>query len=72
MLEFNPKTVQTTTMAKFCSMLGRSQRFADMEWGLVNPEKISEFLHKMNIDQKFITYYYGLYDFKTFVQKDLC
>ena len=28
MLDFNPKTVQTTTTAKFCSVIGRSQRFA--------------------------------------------
>ena len=62
MLEFNPRTVQTTTIAKFCSMMGRSQRFAILEWGLVNPEKISEFLQRMKVDQKFRTYYYELYD----------
>ena len=39
MLEFNPKTVQTTTIAQFCSMMGQSQRFAILEWGLINPEK---------------------------------
>ena len=49
MLEFNPKSVQTTTIAKFCSMMGQSQRFAILEWGLVNPEKISEFIHRMKI-----------------------
>ena len=38
---FSPKTVQTATIAKFCSMIGRSQRFAILEWGLVNLEKIS-------------------------------
>ena len=62
MLEFNPKTVQTTTIAKFCSMMGRSQKFAILEWGLVNPEKISEFLQRLKDDQKFRTYYHGLYD----------
>ena len=62
MLEFNPKTVQTTTIAKFCSMMGRSQRFAILKWGLVNLEKISEFLHRMKVDKIFRSYYYGLYD----------
>ena len=62
MLKFNPRIVQTTTLAKFCSMMGRSQRFAILEWGLVNPEKIDEFLHRMKVDQKFRTYYYGLYN----------
>ena len=62
MLEFNPKTVQTTTIAQFCSMMGRSQRFAILECSLVNPNRISEFRHRMKIDQKFRTYYYGLYD----------
>ena len=32
MLEFNPKIVQTTTIAKFYSMMGRSQRLAILEW----------------------------------------
>ena len=62
MLEFNPKTVQTTTIAKFCSMMGRSQRFAILKWGLVNLEKISEFLHRMKVDKIFRSYYYGMYD----------
>ena len=62
MLEFNPKSVQTTTIAKFCSMMGQSQRFAILEWGLVNPEKISEFIHRMKIDKGFRSYYHGLYD----------
>ena len=39
MLKFNSKTVQASTIAKFCSMTGRSQQFAILEWGLVNPEK---------------------------------
>ena len=42
-------------------MMGRSQRFAILEWGLVNPEKISEFLQRMKVDQRCRTYYYGLY-----------
>ena len=41
MLEFNPKTVQVATIAKFCATTGRSQRFAILEWGLVNPKKIT-------------------------------
>ena len=56
MLEFNPMTVETFTMAKFCSMMGKSQRFAFLEWWLVNPENISEFLQKMKVDQRFKTY----------------
>ena len=59
MLEFNPKSVQSTTIGKSCSMMGRSQR---LEWGLVNPEKISEFLHWMKVDKIFRSYYHGLYD----------
>ena len=43
-------------------MMGRSQIFAIPEWGFVNPEKISEFLQRMKVDQRFTTYYYGLYD----------
>ena len=43
-------------------MMGRSQRFAILEWGLVNPEKSSEFLHRMKVDKIFRSYYYGLYD----------
>ena len=31
MLEFNPRTVETITIAKFCSMMGTSQRFVIME-----------------------------------------
>ena len=46
-LEFCPKTVQTSTIAKLCSLLGRSQCLAILEWGLVNPEKIAEFLDRM-------------------------
>ena len=60
MLEFNPRTVQTSTIAKVCTRMGRCQRFAILEWGLVNPEKISEFLQRMKVDQKFRTYYFGL------------
>ena len=44
-------------------MMGQSQRFAILEWGLVNPETISEFLHRMKVDQKFRSYYYSLFDF---------
>ena len=62
MLEFNSKTFQTTTIAKFCSMMGQSQRFAILEWGLVNPEKIFEFLHRMKVDKIYRSYYYVLYD----------
>ena len=50
-LEFNPKTVQTTAIEKFCSMMGQSQIFAILEWGLVNPKKMSEFLHRMKVDK---------------------
>ena len=53
MLEFNPKSVQTATIAKFCSMKGRSQRLPILEWGLVNPEKISVFLQRMKVDKIF-------------------
>ena len=63
MLEFNPKSVQATTIAKFCSMMGQSQRFAVLEWGLVNPDKISEFLHRMKVDMIFRSYYHSLYDY---------
>ena len=62
MLEFNPRTVQKSTIAKFCSMMGRSLRFAILERGLVNPEKISEFLQRIKVDKKFRTCHYGFYD----------
>ena len=62
MLEFNPKSVQTTTIAKFCYMMGRSQKCTILEWGLVNPEKISEFPPRMKVDKIFRSYYHGLYD----------
>ena len=62
MLEFNPRTVETMTKAKFCSMMGRSQRFAILEWDSINPENISEFLQRKRVDQRFRTYFYGLYD----------
>ena len=63
MLEFNPKTVQTTTIAKFCSMYDGTEpeiRYPGVGFG--QPENISEFLQRMKVDQKFRSYYYGLYD----------
>ena len=62
MLDFSPKTVQTATIAKSCTILGQSQRFAILEWGLVNPEKIAKFLKRMNSNLFFRNYYFGLYD----------
>ena len=46
MLDFSPRTVKTVTIAKSCSILGRSQRFAILEWGLLNPENIEQFLRE--------------------------
>ena len=69
MLEFNPFTVQTSTKSKFSSLMGRSQRIAILEVGLVNPEKISEFLQRMRVDQRFRIYYYGLYDSLRFLYR---
>ena len=63
MLDFSSGTFQTATIAKSCSFLGRSKRFAILEWGLVNPEKIDLFLERMNSDLFFRNYYFGLYDF---------
>ena len=62
MLEFNPKTLQVPTIAKFCTTTGRSQRFAILKWGLVNPEKIIENLERMQKDMCFRSYYHGIYD----------
>ena len=62
MLEFNSRTVQVAKIAKFCATTGRSQRFAILEWGLVNPEKITEFLKRMERDLCFRSYYHGIYD----------
>ena len=62
MLEFNPRTVQVATIAKFCATTGRSQRFAILEWGLVNLEKIIEFLERMQKDMCFRSYYHSIYD----------
>ena len=61
MLEFNPRTVQAAMIAKFCATTGRSQRFAILDWGLVNPEKITEFLERMERDMFFRSYYHGIY-----------
>ena len=41
MLDFSPRTVQTSTIAELCSVLGRSQWFVILEWGLVNPNEDS-------------------------------
>ena len=62
MLEFSPATVQSTTISKFCSKNSRVQRLAILEWGLVNPEKITEFLNRMKKDSRFRLYYHGVYD----------
>ena len=62
MLEFSPATVQPTTISKFCSKNGRVQRLAILEWGLVNPEKITEFLNRMKKDSRFRSHYHGVYD----------
>ena len=62
MLEFYPKSVQTSTIAKFCSMKGRSQIFAILEWRLVNPKKISEFLKRMKTDKRFTRLYKRIFD----------
>ena len=59
MLEFDPATVQTSGVAKLCAKTGLSQRFAVLEWGLVNPEKILEFIFRMKIDMKFRSYYFA-------------
>ena len=47
MLEFSPRTVKMITIATSCSILGWSQRFAILEWGLVNLEKIEQFFKRM-------------------------
>ena len=60
MLDFSSKTVQTATIAKSFTILGQSQRFAILVWGLVNPENIAEFLKRMNSDLFFRNYYFGL------------
>ena len=62
MLDFSPRTVKTVTIAKSCSILGRSQRFAILKWGLLNLKKIDQFFNRMNSDFFFRNYYFGLYD----------
>ena len=62
MLQFYPAMVQPSTISKFCSMNGQIQQLAILEWGLVNPEKISEFLNRMKIDSRFRLYYHSVYD----------
>ena len=49
-------------IVKFCTTVGRSQRFAILEWGLVNPEKIIKFLERMQEDMPFRSYYHRIYD----------
>ena len=62
MLDFSPRTVQSSMLAKSCVILGRSQQFAILEWALVNPEKITKFLNRIKTDLYFWNYYLGLYD----------
>ena len=62
MLDFSPKTVQTSMIAKSCVVLGRSQQFTILEWALVNPEKITSFLMRMKIEGYFRNYYIAMYD----------
>ena len=62
MLDFSPRTVRTTTIVKLCTVLGWSQCFAILEWGLVNPEKIVGFLDRRKVDMYFQSYYLSLYD----------
>ena len=56
MLDFSPRTVQTSTIAKSCSVLGRSQHFMILEWGLVNLKKIAEFLDRMKFNMYILSY----------------
>ena len=62
MLDFCPAKVQFSTISKFCSMNQQIQRLAILEWSLVNPEKISEFLNRMKTDSRFRGYYHSVYD----------
>ena len=41
MLEFDPRLFEILTIAKFCSMMGQSQRFAFLEWAL-RPELVKK------------------------------
>ena len=45
-LDFSPRSMKMITIANSCSILERSQRFAILEWGLLNPEKIEQFFKK--------------------------
>ena len=62
MLSFNPSTVKTNTVGKFCTMMGRSQRTALAEWAMVNPAKILDFFNRMNKDTGFRIFYGGMYE----------
>ena len=62
MLDFNPTTVMYSTISKFCSANQRIQRLAILEWGLMNPEKISYFFDRMKSDSRFRNYYQSVYD----------
>ena len=62
MLDFNPTTVNYSTISKFCSVNQRIQRLAILEWGLVNPEKIGYFFDRMKSDSRFRNCYLSVYD----------
>ena len=62
MLEFSSRTVKTIIIVNSCSILGGSQRFSILEWGLLNPVKIEQFFKRMILDLFFRNYYFGLYD----------
>ena len=62
MLDFNPACVQPAEVSKFCSANNRIQRFAIVEWSIMNPEKIVEFFDRMRKDSRFRNYYNNVYD----------
>ena len=62
MLDFNPACVQPAEVSKFCSANNRIQRFAIVEWSIMNPEKIVDFFDRMRKDSRFRNYYNNVYD----------
>ena len=62
LLEFDPSTTKNTVIGRRCTVLGRSQRWAILEWARLNPDKIRAFFARMIRDKGFRIFYRCIYD----------
>ena len=71
LLVFDPSVTKNTVIARRCAALGRSQRWAILEWARLNPEKIRFFFARMIRDKGFRIFYKGIYDALRLMHKRL-